>query len=59
MVIGTSLAVYPAASLINYTPVNCQKYLIDPNEVGVDSDVKVIKEKASKGVKILLRLLKS
>ena len=59
VVIGTSLAVYPAASLINYTPVNCQKYLIDPNEVGVDSDVKVIKEKASKGVKILLRLLKS
>ncbi len=60
VVIGTSLAVYPAASLIDYTPANCKKYLIDPNEVGVNSDVKVIKEKASKGVKILLsKLLKS
>ncbi len=60
VVIGTSMAVYPAASLINYTPINCKKYLIDPNNVEVDSDVKIIKEKASKGVKILLsKLLKS
>jgi len=57
VVIGTSLAVYPAASLINYTPLNCQKYLIDPNDVGVDTDVYVIKEKASKGVEILLNKL--
>ena len=54
VVIGTWLAVYPAASLINYTPQDCQKYLIDPNDVGVENDVEVIKEKASKGVKILL-----
>jgi NAD-dependent deacetylase len=54
VVIGTSMAVYPAANLINYTPFNCKKYLIDPNDVNVDTDVKVIKEKASKGVKILL-----
>ena len=60
VVIGTSMAVYPAASLINYTPIDCKKYLIDPNDVGVDSNVKIIKEKASKGVEILLsELLKS
>jgi len=59
VVIGTSMAVYPAANLINYTPLNCKKYLIDPNNVDVDSDVKIIKEKASKGVEILLsKLLK-
>ena len=57
VVIGTSLAVYPAASLINYTPLNCKKYLIDPNEVEIDSDVMYIKENASKGVKILLSKL--
>lgn len=28
--IGTSLAVYPAASLIDFAPENCLKYLVDP-----------------------------
>ena len=57
VVIGTSMAVYPAASLINYVPKYCTKYLIDPNEVLVSSDVKVLKNKASEGVKILIKEL--
>ena len=32
IVIGTSLQVYPAAGLINYTKQNCTKYLIDPSK---------------------------
>ena len=31
VVIGTSLVVYPAASLIHYAPDNCTKYIIDPS----------------------------
>lgn len=31
IIIGTSLLVYPAAGLINYTTYNCQKFLIDPH----------------------------
>ena len=31
LVIGTSLQVYPAASLIHYIPDDCEVYLIDPN----------------------------
>ena len=58
VVIGTSLAVYPAAGLINYTPANCKKYLIDPNDVPVSDDVVVIKKKASDGVKELINILK-
>jgi len=57
VVIGTSLEVYPAASLINYTPIDCKKYLIDPNEVNTDSSVEIIKEKAVKGVKKLIKKL--
>ena len=30
-VIGTSMLVYPAASLIHYVPADCPKYIIDPN----------------------------
>lgn len=54
-VIGTSLAVYPAAGLVDYAPANVPLYLIDPNEVNTPShrDVEFIKEKASVGVEIL------
>ena len=46
IIIGTSLNVYPAASLINYTSNACEKYIVDLNamdEIGITS----IKEKAS------------
>ena len=58
-VVGTSLIVYPAAGLINYTPQGCPIYVIDPNEImaPVYRKVEFIKEKASKGVEILKRKL--
>ena len=61
LIIGTSLNVYPAAGLINYTPLNCPVFLIDPNEV-IASDfgkkIEVIKEGASKGIELLSKKLK-
>ncbi len=58
-VIGTSLNVYPAASLLNYLPYNIPVYLIDPNDVPSPSHKKidVIKEKAREGVQILTKKL--
>ena len=49
IIIGTSLNVYPAASLIHYTLSSCEKYIIDPNVEHVE-DIKVIRELASVSV---------
>src|SRR5574344_158639 len=52
IIIGTSLVVYPAAGLMNYTKSNCKKYLVDPKDVGASlNGITFIKEKASTGVK--------
>ena len=59
IIIGTSLNVYPAANLIDYVPVDCEKYLIDPNDI-ITTGIKnltVIKEKASIGIPILAKKL--
>ena len=58
-VIGSSLNVYPAAGLMNYAPRNASLWLIDPNDVVVPDyrKIQVIKEGASKGVKLLTERL--
>jgi NAD-dependent deacetylase len=55
LIIGTSLAVYPAASLIDYTKADCQLFLIDPkkSESWLPSRLEHIQAGASKGVEIL------
>ncbi|MDR1682804.1 MAG: NAD-dependent deacylase [Candidatus Symbiothrix sp.] len=53
IIVGTSMQVYPAAGLIHYTKPHTPIYLVDPAEVSVGSHVKVIKEKASKGMAIV------
>ena len=53
VIVGTSLQVYPAAGLLHYAPGNIPVYLIDPNDVGTTRNVKVIKETASSGLKLL------
>jgi NAD-dependent deacetylase len=55
VVIGSSLAVYPAAGLIDYVPRESPVFLIDPNEVNTPlyRKIEFIKEKAGKGVEIL------
>ncbi len=60
VVIGTSMQVYPAASLIDYTKPNIPIYFIDPNPSISESqfeNLTIIKEVASKGTEELLRLL--
>ncbi|MDR0232304.1 MAG: NAD-dependent protein deacylase [Dysgonamonadaceae bacterium] len=53
VIVGTSLQVYPAAGLVNYVKPGVSVYLIDPNDVSAAKNVKVIKEKASVGLKLL------
>ncbi len=59
LVVGTSLAVYPAAGLINYTRFEIPKYLIDPNDLPVPRipNLQVIREKATVGVDRLVKQL--
>lgn len=59
VIIGTSLNVYPAAGLVDYTRPGVPVYLIDPKEVRVPSsrDVRVIQDVASRGVARLSALL--
>lgn len=58
MVIGTSLVVYPAASLVNYAPEHSEKYYIDP-AAGPISDFNIVQEKAGTGVPELVDRLMS
>lgn len=58
VVIGTSLNVYPAAGLVNFTQSGTPIYVIDPERPSVYMrNVTYIQEKASKGVEILKELL--
>lgn len=62
LIIGTSMLVYPAAGLVHYAPVDCDKYYIDPNahENSMLSNLTVIAEKAGTGVPELVeKLLKA
>jgi len=54
VIIGTSLQVYPAAGLVNYTKPGVPVYLIDPNDVDFNnSRINHIKLNASQGVDAL------
>jgi len=59
IVIGTSMVVYPAAGLINYTSYETPKWLIDPNDMPLPRipNLKFINEKATVGVDYLVKLL--
>lgn len=59
VIIGTSMQVYPAASLIHYVNPRAPIYLIDPNEVRLDNSVHYIQKGASEGVKELTQILLS
>jgi len=53
VIVGTSLQVYPAAGLVNYVKPEVPVYLVDPNDVSTARNVRIIKEKASVGMKLL------
>ncbi|MDB5115041.1 MAG: cobB [Mucilaginibacter sp.] len=58
ILVGSSLAVYPAAGLINYVPGNVTKYIVDPNipDVRLNNLIK-IEKKATVGVPELVNRL--
>ena len=60
VIIGSSLNVYPAAGLVQYTRPGIPIYLIDPKEVRVPSNrnIEVIQDVASRGVAELQRRLR-
>lgn len=59
LVVGTSLQVYPAASLLHYTLSHCPLYIIDPNQVEHSNhrSVHLIQEKATTGMQRFIDLL--
>lgn len=56
IVIGTSLAVYPAAGLLHYAKYEADKWLIDPNDMPLPRipHLKFINERATVGVDYLV-----
>ncbi len=61
IVIGTSLVVYPAASLLYYVRKDTPIYYIDPNpaQVPLNRNITVIAKKATEGMKELAEILKN
>jgi len=57
IIVGTSMQVYPAASLIHYASPDADCYLVDPNPQGVGAGVEVIAERAASGVPKLAEYL--
>ncbi|WP_439583352.1 SIR2 family NAD-dependent protein deacylase [Dyadobacter bucti] len=61
VVIGTSLAVYPAAGLVHYVPASKPVYIIDPAqpEISLKPNMTFIREKATLGMEILAQKLEA
>ena len=59
IVIGTSLNVYPAASLLNFTKNSARTIVIDPKLINTDKYVELISEKATTGVPRIVDMLMS
>ncbi len=60
VIIGSSLNVYPAAGLVQYTKPDCPIYLIDPNTVNLSGyrNITHIEKGASEGMRELVERLK-
>jgi len=56
ILVGSSLAVYPAAGLVNFVPRNATKYIVDPNipYIGPGNSFIKIEERAAAGVPALV-----
>lgn len=61
IIVGTSLNVYPAASLVEFVPQNTPIYVVDPKEVGnaLKGNINYIRKNASEGIPELVKLLSS
>lgn len=60
LIVGTSLAVYPAAGLMHHTRPNIPKYIIDPNmpEVASEPNLFLFEEKGGTGVPRVANILR-
>lgn len=58
VIIGTSMAVYPAAGLVHYARRGIPVYYIDPNPAPVPDGITVLRTTATEGVKELARILR-
>lgn len=58
VIIGTSMAVYPAAGLVHYARRGIPVYYIDPNPAPVPDGITVLRTTAAEGVKELARILR-
>lgn len=59
IIIGTSLQVYPAASLLDYVPNDSKIICIDPGNLHLNHRIIHIKESATKGVLYLNQLIEN
>ena len=60
IVVGTSLEVYPAASLIDYVPYESPKFMVDPMPSGLaDESFHVVQSSASEGIPRVVSQLKA
>jgi len=60
IVVGTSLEVYPAASLIDYVPYEATKFVVDPTPSGLaDESFKVIEAAATEGIPLVVAQLRA
>ncbi|MFD2824074.1 NAD-dependent deacetylase [Lacinutrix iliipiscaria] len=58
LIIGTSMQVYPAASLMHYVPENTSTYFIDPKpSIGGHKNLTVIEKTATEGMKDFISLI--
>ena len=59
IIVGTSLVVYPAASLMDYAPAGIPIYYLDPqaNQLSHRSNINCISKKATEGLPILVKEL--
>jgi NAD-dependent deacetylase len=60
IIIGTSLQVYPAASLMHFAPKNIPIYYVDPNPATIENsskNIKIIATTGSKGMKMIQKEL--
>ncbi len=57
VIIGTSMAVYPAAGLVHYARRGVPVYYIDPNPAPVSDGITVIRATATEGMRRLTQIL--
>ncbi len=57
VIIGTSMAVYPAAGLVGFARRGIPVYYIDPNPAPVADNITVIRQTATEGLETLLNIL--